>query len=333
MFAMLAGIAGYLAGALCILLTLAYIAAWCALRRQRAAHGPFSLDVFRRLTPDGSKLLETRGGLRLRCVCSDGKCASDAPLLLLVHGFMGCAETWQLITPLLTRAGFHTLAVDLMGSGYSDKPPSSAFDYTLRAQGDALCDLLDSLDVRDAIVVGHSAGGVVAAHVAATSKRVRGAVLIAPGLLRVKPAFLSYLFGPFLDFIVSKFAAADARERSFIRAHADPAAANPEILAAFKLPFELDARRTLDALAAGVKAYEPPYAELVPAMRVPACCVWAEHDKINPPTEAAKLAEIAAKAGGGERLSSVVLKSCGHYVQHEKAQELADEIAVFAKTL
>ena len=100
MFAMLAGIAGYLAGALCILLTLAYIAAWCALRRQRAAHGPFSLDVFRRLTPDGSKMLETRGGLRLRCVCSDGKCASDAPLLLLVHGFMGCAETWQLITPL-----------------------------------------------------------------------------------------------------------------------------------------------------------------------------------------------------------------------------------------
>ncbi|WP_196250742.1 alpha/beta fold hydrolase [Cellulomonas sp. JZ18] len=84
---------------------------------------------------------------------------AEAPVLVLLHG-MGAASdgsSWRDVVPLL--AGDHRLVVpDLRGHGASSRPGS----YTLDEMADDVARLLDLLGVRDATVVGHSMGGVVA---------------------------------------------------------------------------------------------------------------------------------------------------------------------------
>lgn len=46
----------------------------------------------------------------------------SGPALLLVHGLFVNADHWRKNLPELAAAGFRVYAIDLLGSGYSDKP-------------------------------------------------------------------------------------------------------------------------------------------------------------------------------------------------------------------
>jgi pimeloyl-ACP methyl ester carboxylesterase len=55
--------------------------------------------------------------------------ASDAPTLLLLHGFPSASHMFRELIPLLADR-FHLVAPDLLGFGKSDMPPRDDFDYT-----------------------------------------------------------------------------------------------------------------------------------------------------------------------------------------------------------
>lgn len=80
------------------------------------------------------------------------------PVVLLIHGIVGCAEQWDQVVPLLAER-YTVLAPDLLGHGRSDKPRG---DYSLGAYAASVRDLLVALGHRRATVVGHSLGGGVA---------------------------------------------------------------------------------------------------------------------------------------------------------------------------
>src|SRR5437764_2576595 len=80
------------------------------------------------------------------------------PVVLLVHGIVGCAEQWDQVVPLLAER-YTVLAPDLLGHGQSAKPRG---DYSLGAYAVSVRDLLFALGHRRATVVGHSLGGGVA---------------------------------------------------------------------------------------------------------------------------------------------------------------------------
>src|SRR4051812_5890199 len=54
------------------------------------------------------------------------------PAILLIHGYRSSAFVWRSSAPLLAEKGFHVLAVDLVGFGYSEKP--RWFEYSIQAQ-------------------------------------------------------------------------------------------------------------------------------------------------------------------------------------------------------
>ncbi len=111
------------------------------------------------------------GGVGLN-VLVDGD--DDAPPLLLLHGILGCAETWNWMVPRVVDR-FRVLRLDFRGHGDSDRAPGRYAFPAYVTDAVAVCERLAGGPV---VVVGHSLGGAVAAGLAQTRPDlVRGAVL------------------------------------------------------------------------------------------------------------------------------------------------------------
>ncbi len=117
------------------------------------------------LEPYARSVYLARGGLTLH-VYEAG--ATDAPPMFLIHGLADEADTWRhLVPPLSTQ--YRVIAPDLPGFGRSEKPDRP---YTVPFFQDVLLQLLDTLEVQRAVLVGHSLGAVIA-HALALSRRER----------------------------------------------------------------------------------------------------------------------------------------------------------------
>jgi pimeloyl-ACP methyl ester carboxylesterase len=77
--------------------------------------------------------------------------------VVLIPGLFGSAFGFRTLVPLLTARGYRTIVIEPLGIGGSTRPPRA--DYSLTAQAHRLADVLDSLHVRQALVVAHSVGG------------------------------------------------------------------------------------------------------------------------------------------------------------------------------
>lgn len=120
--------------------------------------------ITRILTTDGAELQAFSGGA--------------GRTLLLVSGLGGTAEFWQPVATGL--ADCRTVAFDQRGLGASTRGTAPCTIDTLA--DDCLC-VLDQLDIRRCIVVGHSTGGCIGMALAARAPaRIDGLVLSASWL-------------------------------------------------------------------------------------------------------------------------------------------------------
>ena len=106
--------------------------------------------------------------------------AGTATPMLLIHGLGDEADTWRhLITPL--SADRRVVALDLPGFGRSDKPERP---YTIPFFQNIVIELLDTLAIQRAILIGHSLGAVLAHSVALNyPERVERLILIDGSLV------------------------------------------------------------------------------------------------------------------------------------------------------
>ncbi len=109
----------------------------------------------------------------------------DAPVALLLHGTGAATHSWRHFAPLLA-AEFDVVAPDLPGHAFTHAPPSQALSLPAMAQ--AVSHLLDALQVKPALVVGHSAGAAIALRMAldglidpALTVSINGAILPLQG--------------------------------------------------------------------------------------------------------------------------------------------------------
>src|SRR6267142_2884310 len=87
-----------------------------------------------------------------------------APPMILIHGFISSNLVWNDVFLPLAQAGFHVIAPDLPGYGYSEKPRDG--EYTIAAQARAVLGLMDQMGIERATIVGASYGGAIAAMMA-----------------------------------------------------------------------------------------------------------------------------------------------------------------------
>lgn len=142
-------------------------------------------DVFRVVTPnrrkDSMSDIEVNN-ISLHVTDSGG----DGRPVVLIHGWPLSGDSWSEQVPALTEAGYRVVTYDRRGFGASDKP-ETGYDYDTFAAD--LSGLLETLDVRDATLVGFSMGGGEIARYVGTygTERLRSVVFagaVPPFLLK-----------------------------------------------------------------------------------------------------------------------------------------------------
>lgn len=84
---------------------------------------------------------------------------SDAPLVLLLHGFPQTWYAWRHQIPPLAAAGYRVVSMDLRGFGLSDRPPRGHDSFSL---ADDVAGVIRALGYSGAVVIGHGYGGQIA---------------------------------------------------------------------------------------------------------------------------------------------------------------------------
>ena len=82
----------------------------------------------------------------------------DDPPLLWVHGWQ-CSSTGELLPASVQEPlrGRRSLLIDLLGHGYSDRPPD--FDYSIEEHARTITAVIDTIGIATCGLVGHSMGG------------------------------------------------------------------------------------------------------------------------------------------------------------------------------
>ena len=100
------------------------------------------------------RTVEVAAGVRISCQVSGDPAA---PSVVLLHALGDRAADWHTVESAFAPH-FHVVALDLRGHGDSDWPGT----YSFELMRDDVVAVLDVLNLRDVILVGHSMGGIVA---------------------------------------------------------------------------------------------------------------------------------------------------------------------------
>jgi non-heme chloroperoxidase len=137
------------------------------------------------------------------------------PPIVLVHGFTGAKEAWATVARTLVTAGYHVVVYDLRGHGASTLGSDGT---TLEALVGDLVGVLDAIDARHAVVVGHSMGGMTVLglavdHPGVIDARVGGLVLVSTEAAQAVPSGLPIGLG---QWIVASGASSWALSNRFV---------------------------------------------------------------------------------------------------------------------
>jgi len=144
----------------------------CVDRRSQPSEVPDEIARFFGVRP--TVRMSSPRQLLVRGVATGVDVMGEGPAVLFVHGFPLDRTMWQHLTATLT--GWRRIAPDLRGMGTSDE---AATGYALGEYAEDLAELLNLLQVRDAVVCGFSMGGYVAFEFwRRYADRVRAMVLV-----------------------------------------------------------------------------------------------------------------------------------------------------------
>ncbi|HEX4628855.1 MAG TPA: alpha/beta fold hydrolase [Gemmatimonadales bacterium] len=260
-------------------------------------------------------------GTRLRFI-DTGR--GRGPPVLLLHGLGASMYAWRKNIASIADAGYRVIAFDNRGFGFSDQP-TTGYDNTAYAR--LVVALLDSLHLADAVLIGHSMGGAIAAEVAIEyPRRVGGLVLIASaGLGAREPLLFRVARWPLLGSIATGLRGRGFTARLLRSTYADPRKVTDSDVDQYYAPVARagygDALRGVlrqfrfDGLGGGRLEH----------IACPTLVLWGEADRWVP------VALGRALAAGIARSALVIVPHAGHAVQEEAPEEVNRLVIKFLK--
>jgi len=252
---------------------------------------------------------------------------------ILLHGFGASTFSWREVIDPLAEDG-RVIAYDRPAFGFTERALTWEGDnpYTPEAQVDMLEELLDTLEIQQAVLVGNSAGGTIAAHFALQHPdRVSGLILVDAAIYTGggSPAWVRPLLNtPQMDHLGPLLTRSIAtRGESFLEnAYHDPSLITGEIRAGYKRPLQVENwDRALWELTKASRQLD--LASQMEDLTVPTLVITGDDDRIVPTAESVRLA--------GEIPGAVlaVLEDCGHLPQEECPGPFLEAVADFTADL
>jgi non-heme chloroperoxidase len=262
-------------------------------------------EVFKVERPDGAVL--------------EGIVAGSGPTVVLSHCWTGSRATWESVAARLVAAGRQVVLYDHRGHGASTMGPG---DPTVEQLGEDLAAVLEAVDARDAVLAGHSMGGMAIQALAITrpdvvAERVTAVVLAGTAGFGVAGGPLagpSHLF--FGDrrvewLMASRFGPALCR--GAVGRH--PRQAHLVATRDAYLSLPTDVRRSFL-----IALQDMDFRAGLASVAVPTTVVIGSRDLLTPP----RLGRALAAAIPGARL--VELPGAGHMLPYEEPDQLAEII-------
>ncbi len=243
----------------------------------------------------------------------------EGPAIVFVHGLSGSWPNWLEQLPVFA-VHHRVIAMDLPGFGHSPMP---AEQITISGYARILDELLETLEVSAATVVGNSMGGFVSAELAiAFPQRVERLVLVSaagistngrrdvqravPALRRIERVVAAYTtWVAAHSEAVVRYPALRNAALGLVTRHPrrlNPALAAEQLRGAGKPGF-------LQALQANL---DYPIRERLPEIACPTLIVWGEQDRVIPVRDAGVFEQLIA----GSR--KVLFEETGHMAMLER---------------
>ncbi len=87
--------------------------------------------------------------------------AGEGPLVLFLHGYPETSYSWRVQLAATAAAGYHAVAIDLLGYGRSSRP-SRIDEYRITNLVQINADVISALGADRAVLVGHDWGAPIA---------------------------------------------------------------------------------------------------------------------------------------------------------------------------
>lgn len=253
----------------------------------------------------------------------------EGPPVILLHGLGGAMWHWEHQQDALA-AGRRVITLDLLGSGFSDKPD---LDYTPQEVLDSFRGFLDALAIPRASLVGNSMGaGLAVAMALSHPERVDRLVLIAGFPDRVRERLTSPLFRRAVDSRVPIWLAQLGNwfaGRGTTRHILEEIVYDPSLITPLVVERSYRTRRDWGFLAPTLKMtrnlalWEEGFAKRLGEVRHPTLIIWGAEDRLFPPQVGRDLQALIA----GSRLE--VIPQAGHLPQWERPDLVNPLLASF----
>jgi pimeloyl-ACP methyl ester carboxylesterase len=205
--------------------------------------------------------------------------------ILFIHGLGSSSIAWRDIPDALS-AYFHTIAVDLVGFGASDKP--EAADYTIKGLSRFIVDFVRKgirLGRDEKIsLVGHSLGGYIAAQVAIENKDIIDKLVLidSSGMLSGPTPLLTQYLDAAME--INPLIRYDKVKRVLENMYASPSRLIPVVVDLFNYTIEKSGAR--HAFASSFHNSTTTHIESDKLKQVvggiPCLIIWGEEDNVIP---------------------------------------------------
>jgi non-heme chloroperoxidase len=206
--------------------------------------------------------------------------------VVLIHGYPLSGRAWDKQVPVLLDAGYRVIIYDRRGFGQSSQP-TTGYDYDTFAAD--LAALLEYLNLRDAVLAGHSMGtGEVTRYLGAYgSERVVKGVLLSPipPYLRQAPDNPDGVPESLFDgFVASARADAPAWMKGFLDNFYNIDILRGTLVSdqAYQASWNIAAAASATAAVACIPTWETDFREDLPKIDVPILVVQGDADQVLP---------------------------------------------------
>ncbi len=251
------------------------------------------------------------------------------PKMILIHGFTASTYVWKNVAPKFATEGFHVLAVDLIGFGFSEKP--AWFDYKIASQARVVLRFMNHLGIGKATLIGSSFGGAVASWMTLDNPERVDKLVLVGSVINNKPknnAIFRVLGVPGVGETVSPFLI-DSKSFLKYRMYGTLDQTNHDLITKERIDNILRPLRAADAhksLLTTVRNWDANRIEQdAHLINHPTLLIWGNNDNVIPIENGKILYNRILNS------RFVVLKNCGHVPPEEKPELFTKLILEFCR--